>query len=1444
MKSIKSKHLIITLSIMIMCLFVFQNQNGEYDFKKKKHIENLKKSPYAKFKNLSKKERKELELPPNAYNDELWELTMDPVLGRPLIENLFRVQEQQEVQRSIRKEGVPGESPEMAWIQKGPNNISGRTKGVLWDPNDNLNQRVFAGGVSGGLFVNDEIGNPSSSWRMISGIPKNLPVSSITYDPNDTKVFYAGTGESYTGGDAIGNGLWRSTDGGLTWENIFGGRSDSEQSFKGSYNTIEIKLPENQEPILFRQSNFGPNLPETPLPRLSSDIVLANPIDACTALSNSADVKDKILLIEDGSLNNSNCEYLTKVLEGQNAGAKAVIVYNKDNGQPNWTDDLIAMSAPGSQVEQINIPSVFIRKVDGEKLKSLIETGKTTAELARRSTLQDVGQRFIPGMFFINDVVVRDVGDSSEIYVAAGAARWYRIRGTRQDDQETVLGTGSTDGIYKSTDGVNWSKIDLFHPIDEINKIHNQTVVPMDLEIDNDNRVWASSTFTADAFEGGNVDAFGGGKIYRLSEDGESSTLVYEIDTNFNNRLYPARRTEIEFTADNKLLILTRQLTRNGNRGYWWPRIYKGSIQDFISDLNVTELTLPNDGDDGINSFDYTRGQGYYNLYIEADQTDSNIVYTGGINAFKSTTGGEDQGNNPWTQISHTGGEFGSYAHADQHAAAINEKDPNKIVFSNDGGTFYSPNKGGSIEARILNFHTTQYYTVAVAPTEMFKNHKIDVYGYVDGVSNVNDQFIAFNNATDVYGGGMQDNGTSIQFNDADGLSEAIDISSGDGAITFFSQNPDNKYMIVSTQSNGRLWAVNFNENNGRTRSWDLCGNGCDYGYFINRGALDSNKGILFSTYNDNTLIAYYGWDDFASNERNGPADNYQISGFGGGITTLTVSPHTTNSTTLLVGTKTGQLTKVENADNPQSQTKINIGSNEFLGSISDVEFGKDENHIFVTFYNYGVESIYFTNDGGQTWTSKEGNFPDIPIFSIIQSPLNEDEVIIGTELGVWYTKDFSSSKPNWRQSNAGMRDVRVTDMDLRTGDNAVFIGTYGLGIYKGIFENNDPYVALESPEKNVQIQAGLTGSFDINYKVYSGFNDEVEFSIEGLPNNTNINFQPSNKFVISQDGTLSIELGIDESTPPDTYPIVVKGSYGNDFRQTTLNIVVFSDDNDGDGIKNADDNCPDTANPDQNDLDNDGIGDVCDPNPIPQNTFSLQSKDETCRNSDDGEISLSIETSTLPEDVKFTISIENGPTGFTFTPENIVSNPWVKSNLQSGNYTVCLSLDIISGYEQCFNVVISEPVDITVLSSLVNNSQDLNLDLNGSTNYNILHNDKYYTTSDSKFVLPLDKGLNFIKVVGDRECQGIYEETIFNSEDILLSPNPAVNTSSLWVGGNDEDVTISMFDSAGRLLWVKDNDMNSSRNIDIQVSNLRPGLYYLKVDSETVKKTAKLIKK
>jgi len=128
-----------------------------------------------------------------------------------------------------------------------------------------------------------------------------------------------------------------------------------------------------------------------------------------------------------------------------------------------------------------------------------------------------------------------------------------------------------------------------------------------------------------------------------------------------------------------------------------------------------------------------------------------------------------------------------------------------------------------------------------------------------------------------------------------------------------------------------------------------------------------------------------------------------------------------------------------------------NIAGPGFVGSVSDVEYGNSENEIFVTFHNYNVVSIWYTADGGVTWQNKEGNFPDIPVKAVLRNPLNVDEVIIGTELGVWYTNTFNTASPTWIQSYNGMSNVKVTDLDLRN-DNVVFAATYGRGIFSGAF--------------------------------------------------------------------------------------------------------------------------------------------------------------------------------------------------------------------------------------------------------------------------------------------------------------------------------------------------------------------------------------------------------
>lgn len=43
---------------------------------------------------------------------------------------------------------------------------------------------------------------------------------------------------------------------------------------------------------------------------------------------------------------------------------------------------------------------------------------------------------------------------------------------------------------------------------------------------------------------------------------------------------------------------------------------------------------------------------------------------------------------------------------------------------------------------------------------------------------------------------------------------------------------------------------------------------------------------------------------------------------------------------------------------------------------------------------------------------------------------------------------------------------------------------------------------------------------------------------------------------------------------------------------------AVTDTDRDGDGVFDSEDNCPDDYNPDQEDLDEDGLGDICDPEP------------------------------------------------------------------------------------------------------------------------------------------------------------------------------------------------------------------------------------------------------
>ena len=99
------------------------------------------------------------------------------------------------------------------WMQLGPANVGGRTRSLLIDP---ANAAVmYAAGVAGGVWKTT---NAGASWQAIGDLLPNLAVCSMAFEPGNTNVIYAGTGEGFFNGDMVrGAGIFKTTDAGGSW---------------------------------------------------------------------------------------------------------------------------------------------------------------------------------------------------------------------------------------------------------------------------------------------------------------------------------------------------------------------------------------------------------------------------------------------------------------------------------------------------------------------------------------------------------------------------------------------------------------------------------------------------------------------------------------------------------------------------------------------------------------------------------------------------------------------------------------------------------------------------------------------------------------------------------------------------------------------------------------------------------------------------------------------------------------------------------------------------------------------------------------------------------------------------------------------------------------------------------------------------------------------------
>ncbi len=219
-------------------------------------------------------------------------------------------------------------------------------------------------------------------------------------------------------------------------------------------------------------------------------------------------------------------------------------------------------------------------------------------------------------------------------------------------------------------------------------------------------------------------------------------------------------------------------------------------------------------------------------------------------------------------------------------------------------------------------------------------------------------------------------------------------------------------------------------------------------GDFVNQCGLDSDSNILYANGSSGTTFRIY---RYAINPTTGSTTRTTLTNsmLNTIPTYFVASPFVNNR--LLVGTALGKIIRLNNANATPSWTDISMPGQ--VGAVSDIRYGATENDIMVTFHNYGVNSIWYTSNGGSSWVSKEGDLPDMPVKCILQNPANVDHVIIGTALGVWKTENWTATNPNWTQSQNGMSDVKVMSFDYKEIDGTILAATYGRGMFTGKFD-------------------------------------------------------------------------------------------------------------------------------------------------------------------------------------------------------------------------------------------------------------------------------------------------------------------------------------------------------------------------------------------------------
>lgn len=416
----------------------------------------------------------------------------------------------------------------------------------------------------------------------------------------------------------------------------------------------------------------------------------------------------------------------------------------------------------------------------------------------------------------------------------------------------------------------------------------------------------------------------------------------------------------------------------------------------------TTRTTSPNILGYETNGSD-TSSQAWYDLVIAADPTNANIIYTGGINIWKSIDGGATM-----NCVSYWVGPSGAIdgVHADQHVLEFSPY-TNNLFSGNDGGIYVTKDGANNWDDLSSGLAIAQLYKIGVSQT----------------VSN-----LVIN--------GHQDNGTSI----SRGTNFSTEIG-GDGMECIIDPTDDNfmygalYYGDIRRSTNGGLSFSTIADEgkNGITEG----------GAWVTPYKLDPNNASrMFIGYNN----------IWRSEDVKTPASNAvvwsKISNFTNTSNVVDIAIAPSNSNVIYVSKEGSSNFYSTNNALSASPTWTDLEVNlPISGTPKDIEIDPlDPTRLFIALGNDIYESI----DGGLTWTNVSGTLPNISLNTIVIDPLSAvNAMYVGMDVGVYY-KDTNLS--DWVSYSGGLANLEITELEIYSNNadckSKLYAATYGQGLW------------------------------------------------------------------------------------------------------------------------------------------------------------------------------------------------------------------------------------------------------------------------------------------------------------------------------------------------------------------------------------------------------------